>query len=340
MHLFSGHHRDLRKSLAKVNLQSISALHSSTATISMPPRLPVRLPRVSRHCATPTSSSLSVRFFTSTSPSLALGPESPNYIDVPKPLQPAFPPKPRIKGVLPTPRNVFKTRNSHPKESDEFIKQSTPNPIKQKIPGKYSRDADYRLHKQRLAESRKQALREGVKELHVRKSTIEARAKASMQATFEDKRARAMAPPKDVDVLTQTSVSKSIRDFLDDELPSTSRSNIPNARRKAYERKMAKHAAVRQARLHDLYTNAREFIVNEEQLDEAIEQAFGTEKDPVTWDTQGREIRDPNSGKSPWNGPMPEGVGDMLQKLKGGEGVGLAKERLKKVAEELTGGKM
>jgi hypothetical protein len=30
----------------------------------------------------------------------------------------------------------------------------------------------------------------------------------------------------------------------------------------------------------------------------------------------------------------------MLNKLRGGEGVGLAKERVKKVAEELTGGKM
>jgi hypothetical protein len=29
-----------------------------------------------------------------------------------------------------------------------------------------------------------------------------------------------------------------------------------------------------------------------------------------------------------------------LEKLKGGEGVGLAKERVKKVAEALTGGKM
>jgi hypothetical protein len=50
--------------------------------------------------------------------------------------------------------------------------------------------------------------------------------------------------------------------------------------------------------------------------------------------TEGKE------GLSPWNGPMPEGVGDLLHKLRGGEGVGLAKERVKKLAEELTGGKM
>jgi hypothetical protein len=37
---------------------------------------------------------------------------------------------------------------------------------------------------------------------------------------------------------------------------------------------------------------------------------------------------------------MPEGVSDKMNNLRGGEGVGLAKERVKKLAEELTGGKM
>ena len=35
-----------------------------------------------------------------------------------------------------------------------------------------------------------------------------------------------------------------------------------------------------------------------------------------------------------------EGVSDKMERLRGGEGVGLAKERIKKLAEELTGGKM
>lgn len=308
----------------------------------MAPRVPVRYSLVSQ-CVTPVNSRHCVRSFASTPSVAALGPESPNYIEVPKPLQPTFPLKPRIKGVLPTPRDVFKTRSSLPKESDEFLKLSTPD-AQPKVPGKYSRDADYRLYKQRLADSRKQALREGVKELHKRTSIKEAEAKAASQAFFADKRERAMAPPRDVDVLTQTSVSKSIRDFLEDKIPSTSRANISDNRRKAFARRMAKHDAVRRARLHDLYTNAREFIVNEEQLDEAIEQAFGSEETPILWDSKGKEVRggheDQGMGRSPWTGPIPEGVSDRLQSLKGGEGVGLAKERIKKVAEELTGGKM
>lgn len=83
-------------------------------------------------------------------------------------------------------------------------------------------------------------------------------------------------------------------------------------------------------------------MVEEKQLDEAIEKTFGTEEDPIGWNNKGgMGLRsEGHEGLSPWYGSMPEGVGDMLTKLRGGEGVGLAKERVKKVAEVLTGGKM
>lgn len=303
---------------------------------AMPPRVPVCLPRASQpQCI----SSTCARAFGSTPARAALGPESPNYIDVPKPLQPTFPPKPRIKGVLPRPRDIFKTRSDLPKESDEFLANSTRDPVKRPQPGKYSRDADIRLYKQRLADARKEALRTGVKELHARKVETEATEKAQLEKLFAERRAAAMAPRREVDILTETSVSKSVRDFLEGKLPSTSRSNIPEARRKAFERKMAKHAAVRQARLHDLYTQAREFIVTEEQLDDAIEKAFGTEENPMGWGDDG-EARIGEPGDSPWYGPMPNGVAELLHSLKGGEGVELADDRVRKVAEKLTGGKM
>jgi hypothetical protein len=99
---------------------------------------------------------------------------------------------------------------------------------------------------------------------------------------------------------------------------------------------------VRASRLHNLYINAREFIVEESQLDEAIEKAFGTEEEPLGWDNRGNvgKRSEGNEGLSKFAGPLPEGTGDRLRKLHGGEGVGLAKERVKRVAEELTGGKM
>ena len=282
---------------------------------------------------------LCIRTLTTTFPARALGPQSPNYIEVPKPLQPTFKLKPRVKGHLPVPRDVFQTRSPLPKQSPKFIKLSTAEPKARDPPGPYDKDADYRLYKQRLSASRRQAFRKGVTELHRRKKRTEAKWMTYIGNEGAEKRALRMAPPKTVDVLTSTSVQKSIRDFLDNKLPSTSRSNISDARRVAYQKRMEKQAAVRQARLHDLYTNAREFIVDEQQLDEAIENAFGTEELPMGWANGQPQLG--ASGRSIWDkGPAPEGVGDKLQKLKGGAGVGLAEERLKKVAEELTGGKM
>ncbi|KAF2258071.1 hypothetical protein CC78DRAFT_538064 [Lojkania enalia] len=305
----------------------------------MPPRTAVRFAWSSKKSFAQVNSALCARSFTSTSPSLALGPESPSYIEVPKPLQPTYPPKPRIKGVLPVPRDVFDTRSKVPKESDEFIKAATRDKRDVRLPPIHSRDAEYQLYKRRLAEARKTAFRQGVKELHERKTTTDARQSARLAALRAEKRALAMAPPRGVDVLTAASTSKNLRDFLESKLPSTSRSHITEGRRRAYERRMAKRASTRQARLHDLYINAREFIVDEEQLDEAIDKEFGTEDAPVGWDNTGKKVVN-GENRSPWRGPVPEGVSDLLQKLRTGEGVDLAERRMKKIAEELTGGKM
>lgn len=234
---------------------------------------------------------------------------------------------------------MFKTRSPLNKESADFIAQSTQDAKKVVQPGPWSKDAEYRLYKQRLADSRKKAFREGVKELHERKATTEAAYTAHIEKTNAERRRLAMAPPRTVDVLTQTSISKGIRDFLGNTLPSTSRVVIAAQRKKAYEKRLARQEAIRQSRLHDLYTNAREFIVTEEQLDDAIEKAFGTDENPVRWHVGG-QTSPSGTGASPWEGGIPEGVSERLQKLKGGEGVGLAKERVRKVAEALTGGKM
>lgn len=302
----------------------------------MPPRIAVRAPWASSAPA----SCRNARHLSSTPAALALGPQSPNYIEVPKPKQPTFPLDPDLKGHLPIPRDIFKTRNQHPKESHVFLRKSTKDPKDRKAPGPFSRDADFRLYKQRLADARKEALKEGVQELHARKVTSEARHLARIQQSGELRTKLAMAPRRQVDVLTETSVSKGVRDFLAGTLPLTDK-NI-EARRRAYERRQAAQQAVRESRLHDLYTNARTFIVSEDQLDRAIEDAFGTDEEPIGWDIKGNV--GPRSrgheGLSPWHGAMPEGVGDMMNKLRGGEGVGLAKERVKKLAEELTGGKM
>ena len=71
----------------------------------------------------------------------------------------------------------------------------------------------------------------------------------------------------------------------------------------------------------------------------AIEHEFGTDQTPVGWDIRGN-IGPGLDGRSVWAGPVPEGSTEKRQQLKGGAGVGLAKDRVKRLAEELTGGKM
>lgn len=313
----------------------------------MPPRIPVRFPWSSRtlNCSLNGSSetnTLCLRTFSSTPSSQALGPQSPNYIHVPKPLQPTYPQNPAVKGHLPIPRDIFKTRNDNPKHSDAFLDASTVSPKKPKQPGPYSKDAEYQLYKQRLAERRRTNLRSGVTELHTRKLATDSAFESKLAASYADKRARAFAPPLATDLLTATSVQKGIRDYLASTLPPSQKPARLPQRRARYAARIARQNAVRSSRLHDLYVNAREFMVEETQLDEAIEKVFGTEEQPIGWGVDGSVgLRsEGKEGLSPWHGPMPEGVEDMLQKLKGGEGVGLAKERARKVAEELTGGKM
>src|SRR5438034_799985 len=51
-------------------------------------------------CRSCRTAKLQARFLSSAS-TLMLGPESPNFIDVPRSLQPDFAPKPRVKGILP-----------------------------------------------------------------------------------------------------------------------------------------------------------------------------------------------------------------------------------------------
>jgi hypothetical protein len=312
----------------------------------MPPRIPVRFPWTSRGLTSASlgalDPALAIRAFSATPAARALGPQSPNYIEVPKPLQPTIPLDPVIKGHLPIPRDIFKTRSRLPKESPKLLGSSSRRPKNVKVPGPYSPDAEYQLYKRRLADKRRDALREGVKQLHERKVEAESTFQQKLESSYAEKLARATAPPRETDLLTATSIQKGLRDFLAGELPESSKKHNVPARRAAYQRRVEKIQAVRQQRLHDLYVNAREFLVEESQLDEAIDKCFGSEEKPVGWAANGAQgLRSEGmEGLSPWHGPMPEGVGDLLQKLKGGEGVGLARERVRKVAESLTGGKM
>lgn len=116
-------------------------------------------------------------------------------------------------------------------------------------------------------------------------------------------------------------------------------------RRRLAEREERKVLKRREA-LHELYMHAREFIVDEAGLDRAIEAEFGSEMEsnPKEWEVKPSE----------WSKGAPPRMMDLVVAATGGGRAGgvlggqrgalgktaLLTDRVKKIAEALTGGKM
>ncbi|KAL8934079.1 MAG: hypothetical protein Q9211_005415, partial [Gyalolechia sp. 1 TL-2023] len=197
------------------------------------------------------------------------------------------------------------------------------------------------LWKSKLAEHRRRNLRESLQELRFRKEKADRRLAAINAAQTREREALLSAPTPADERYTAPSVVQS-------SLPS--RSGLPDpdraARIEAKKANYAKHAAFKKAErrdaLHTLYMNARDFIVTEEKLQEAVETAF--DPNNKQFDTDARR------GLNIWNLDYPETVKEMLQRAKKGEGGkaverftgygALTDERMRRLGEELTGGKM
>ncbi len=93
--------------------------------------------------------------------------------------------------------------------------------------------------------------------------------------------------------------------------------------------------------LHTLYMNAGNFIVTEEHLNRVVDQVF---------DDNTQFTNDSKNGLNIWNTGYPETVQEMLNQanrrsggkaIERNQGYGpVTKERMKRIGEELTGGKI
>ncbi|KAF2501180.1 hypothetical protein BU16DRAFT_450180 [Lophium mytilinum] len=311
----------------------------------MPPSTARGLLSRSSTCQLNAHSSVARRSFTSAPAVLALGPQSPNYVEVPKPVQPTFPLKPRLKGVLPVPRNIFRTRGDKKKASDEFLNAATKEPST--IREHKGKDVAYQDYKLRLAETRRRNLKQSVKELHEREVESHRQMDAISTRKQEEHLALVNQPERDDERLTNPSVSKDIMDYMSGKLdarpPLKWIEQDIEIRRTRFQKMQQKKEAARLDALHTLYMQARDFITTEKQLDEAIDKVFGTPENPVTF---GLTFRD----SSPWASEAPPTVRDMLNRQgllddvqAGQKGKGtydVMNDRLKKIAEDLTGGKI
>lgn len=150
------------------------------------------------------------------------------------------------------------------------------------------------------------------------------------------------APPREDERLTSTTITAAMRQLQVGQLPDPEREQRLEeaaARAQAME---AKASAARMDALHTLYMNARSFITTEAQLNAEIDKLF-VER-PFEHLTRGGQT------DNVWDayGPPPT-VQDMLSSVNGTQKTAVlyhrgpaevTGQRVRKMAEELTGGKM
>ncbi|KKK19304.1 hypothetical protein P175DRAFT_0497248 [Aspergillus ochraceoroseus IBT 24754] len=270
----------------------------------------------------------------SSSASRKVGPESPNFIEVPRSIQPDLPSKPRIKGTLPVPREIFPRRRAD-KPSEQYIAAATPLPSAQPEIDPTDPHAQYKDWKRKMADMRRQNLREGLLELHTRKQRID---KSMAQRSIEKQKRRERVlrqSEREDERLTRPSVVQEMLPKCTPVLPDPNREErLANGRVKLENNKIQKEAT-RQDSLHTLYMNARSFITTEAQLAAEIERVF-PEGENEAWRS------DHQYGDNIWNLGLPQTVQSIVNEGRKSEAARweVIQGRVKKLGEEITGGKL
>ncbi|KAI9371020.1 hypothetical protein BJX61DRAFT_53762 [Aspergillus egyptiacus] len=273
-----------------------------------------------------------LRGFSSTS-RLRVEPESPDFVKVPQPIE-FTTSKPRVKGTLPVPRELFPSRRKD-KPTEQYISAATPLPATQKGIRPGSKDAEYRQWKREMADMRRQNFREGLLELHDRKlasdRTMEQRSREKQK-----RRERVLQQPeRDDERLTRPSILQDMLPKRMPVLPDPDREQRLATARERLENKKLQKQSERQDSLHTLYINARTFITTEAQLLAEIDEVF-PEGENEAWRS------DHQQGDNIWNLGTPPTVNSLLGDGRKSEYKrwDVTQERVKKLGEEITGGKL
>jgi hypothetical protein len=189
-----------------------------------------------------------------------------------------------------------------------------------------------------MAASRRTNLREGLVELYKRKRVQEGSIAVRSKARREEREKRVHAPQREDERLTNPTITEANRILQSGPVPDPNRAARVAEKAARVQAKAVAREEQRRNALHTLYTQARSFITTEEQLDAEVEKIFvelpheGHQSDNI-WDAK----------------PSPPTVQDMLSTINNTQKLAVAYhagpaavtgERMKKIAEELTGGKM
>jgi hypothetical protein len=288
--------------------------------------------------------SVTARRISSSAPLYAITPESPSWLEVPEPIQAPKPPKAAIKGILPIPRQIIKDRSHKYKATDRHLDTVAAHPKPKKpVPVEADR-ADQAIYHRQVSSRRREHIREGIKGIFERRVT-EARKenKDHIQTATSLKRART-APPRLDEVLTQQSIPEVVRMAIEWRPRKKQFSPATQQKRKArVQQRLELKIQNKMKHVHTLYLNARNFIVDQEQLDERIDKAFGSDEDPIYWNSTGMSV---------WHMGPPSGLKDLavlgtqsapqdsLLSTDSQKQKNAMMRRMLSIAGELTGGKI
>ncbi|MCJ1390624.1 hypothetical protein MMC18_003485 [Xylographa bjoerkii] len=277
-----------------------------------------------------------VRNASTASITVRIPPESPKFIDIPRASQEHAYKKPYYKGVLPSPRRVFRPGKTD-KSTAEYIAAVTPEPTTTKT---YRSQKDKALAdwRSRQATLRRQNLREGLTQLHQRKVRSDRRIAARTEFNQAEHERRIHEPEREDERLTNPSIIQALKPGYTSNLPDPNREARVAKMKARFETKEAAKAEERRNALHSLYMNARDFIVTEEALNAKVDEVFDHEwfrnyPEHSIWDKEG----------------FPDTVQSMLTQANSSRRdnaqstsgyIQLTKRRVQRIAEELTGGKM
>ena len=203
------------------------------------------------------------------------------------------------------------------------------------------RTAEFVSWKARQSEARRRNLRQSLLELSIRKQQKD-RFVASRSAKKQaNRKALLEAPEREDERLTNPSVPQSQIPQRHHAIPDPNREARLARKRQNVANMEAMRAEHRRAALHNLYVNAGSFITTASQLNATIDKAF---------DDNSQFTNDSTPGLNIWNLGFPETVQQLLGKKEGSSGrkamdsaegnAGMTRERMRRIAEELTGGKL
>lgn len=239
------------------------------------------------------------------------------------------------------PRQVFKKRDGHLKPQDEWLSRSAPEPSSER--SKQAPRSEIQAWKRKIAASRRENMREGVRALYFRKKLFDTRRTERQTARLAAHRAAATAPEREDERLTRGSINAGT---LQTKVhPDPERFERALESRERTESLATQRSEARRDAIQELYMKARSFIVDEKDLETEVERLFA----PDYWKKMGLSA----SGyevNNIWDlDGKPKTVADMLNDVSRTTSL-LVKnletektrtlKRQKEVAEELTGGKL